>query len=234
MKEPDPIRILSADAPKDGLRKASETFSAQTGLPHTIELATGPVIKQRVASGLGGADLIVIPRPALEDLARMGHVRPESVATLGLVSVGVTVKNGAREPDLSSVDAFVESVAGAARIIYNTASSGQYVARMFEKLGLTDKISEKSTILPTGVAVMQELAADTSGSAIGFGHVTEIRRHDKLGTHLAGPLPGEIGRDTPYAIGLLLSASLPDEARRLAEFLTSSAGKQIFVENGVL
>jgi molybdate transport system substrate-binding protein len=229
-----PIRILSADAPKAGLRAAAERFSAETGPPHVIELATGPVIKQRVEAGSAEADLIVIPRPHLEDLADSGHVDPPTIATLGLVTVGVTVRNGAREPDLSSVDAFVESLLGAARIIYNTASSGQYVAGMLERLGLTEKIKDKTTILPTGVAVMETLAADTSGSAIAFGHVTEIRRHDALGTHLVGPLPGQIGRETPYAIGLLRSAAQPDPARRLAAFLTSPAGKRIFVDNGVL
>jgi molybdate transport system substrate-binding protein len=234
MSESDPIRILSADAPKDGLRKCCETFSAETGLRHAIELATGPVIKERVAAGRAEADLIVIPRPELEDLGRMGRVVADSIATLGLVTVGVTVKAGAREPDLSSVVAFVDSLLSAKRIIYNTASSGQYVAKMLEKLGLTEKLREKSTILPTGVAVMQELASDKSGWAIGFGHVTEIRRHDKLGTRLVGPLPGEIGRETPYAVGLLKGAARPDSARKLATFLTSPEGKRIFAESGVL
>jgi molybdate transport system substrate-binding protein len=230
----EPIRILSADAPKAGLREAAERFSSDTGLPHTIDLATGPVIKQRVESGRASADLIVIPRPHLEDLAKSGYIDPHTIATLGLVTVGVTVKNGAREPDLSSVEAFVESVLSAARVIYNTASSGQYVASLLEKLDLVDRIKHKTTILPTGVAVMQELAADASGSAIAFGHVTEIRRHDALGTHLAGPLPDSIGRETPYAIGLLRAAAQPEPANRLAAFLTSPTGKQIFVKNGVL
>ena len=228
------IRILSADAPKAGLREGAVRFSAEAGLAHRIELATGPVIKQRVEAGSADADLIVIPRPHLEDLAKAGHVDPGTIATLGLVTVGVTVRNGAREPDLGSVEAFVDSLLGAARIIYNTASSGQYVAGMLEKLGLIERIKHKTTILPTGVAVMAALAADTSGSAIAFGHVTEIRRHDALGTHLVGPLPGAIGRETPYAIGLLRGAAQPDAARRLAAFLTSPAGKKIFVDNGVL
>jgi molybdate transport system substrate-binding protein len=229
-----PIRILSADAPKAGLFQGAERFSAKTGLPHRIELATGPVIKQRVEAGSTDADLVVIPRPHLEALADSGHVDPQTIATLGLVTVGVTVKNGAREPDLRSVEAFVASLLDAAHIIYNTASSGQYVAGMLAKLGLADKIKDKTTILPTGVAVMEALAADTSGSAIAFGHVTEIRRHAALGTHLVGPLPGAIGRETPYAIGLLRGAAQPEAARRLIAFLTSPAGKRIFVDNGVL
>jgi molybdate transport system substrate-binding protein len=229
-----PIHILSADAPKVGLRKNAEAFSVETGIPNNIELATGPVIKERVLSGNTDADLIVIPRAEFDDLIAAGHFDPTHVAVLGLVTVGVTVKNGAREPDLSSVDAFVESVLAADRVIYNTASSGQYIARMFERLGLTEKIRHKASIYPTGGTAMQALAADTTGNAIGFGHVTEIRLHDPIGTHLVGPLPGEIGRQTPYAIGLRKASQLPEAARQLIDFMVSARGKQTFLETGVL
>jgi molybdate transport system substrate-binding protein len=228
------VRILSADAPKGGLRKNAELFSAETGVAHEIELATGPVIKQRVLSGEANADIIVIPRMEFDDLIAAGQFKEADVAVLGLVTVGVTIRNGAREPDLSSVDGFVKSVLAADRIIYNTASSGQYVARMFEKLNLIDRIKDKTSILPTGKTAMEALAADTSGGAIGFGHVTEIRLHDKLGTHLVGPLPGEIGRQTPYAAGIWSKATDPANARRLVDFLTSSRGRSVFVEAGVL
>lgn len=110
---------------------------------------------------------------------------------IGLVTVGVKVRNGAVELDLSSVESFRGAVLDAERIIYNTASSGQYVARMFERLGLADAVRPKATILQTGKATTEELAADQSGKAIGFGRVTEIRLHDSLGTHLVGPVPGE-------------------------------------------
>jgi molybdate transport system substrate-binding protein len=233
MTDSGPVRILSADAPKVGLRQCAELFSSETGEPHEIELATGPVIKERVAAGTAEADIIVIPRSELEDLASAGLVDQHGISTIGTITVGVTVKNGAREPDISSLEAFILSVLAADRIIYNTASSGQYVAAMFERLQLADKIRHKALVVPTGVAAMEALAADTSGSAIGFGHVTEIRRLDHLGTHLVGPLPGEIGRSTPYAAGVASGARRADAACRLVDFLTSPRAKQIFVDSGV-
>jgi ABC-type molybdate transport system substrate-binding protein len=81
---------------------------------------------------------------------------------------------------------------------------------------------------------MEALAADRSGSAIGFGHATEIRLHDYLGTRLVGPLPGEIGRQTPYAAAPLAGAGQPDAARRLIDFMISPRGRQVFLDAGVL
>jgi molybdate transport system substrate-binding protein len=229
-----PIRILSADAPKGGLRIAAERFSSESGIPHEIELATGPVIKARIAKGETGTDLVIIPAAWLSDLAAEGHVVAGTVAPIGKITVGVTIRTGAHEPDLSSVDSFVAAIRDADQVIYNTASSGTYVADMLARLGLEDDIRHKAVVLPTGVAVMEALAADETGRAIGFGHVTEIRRHADKGTRLVGPLPGEIGRETVYGVALNSGASQPDAARRLADYLVSPEGKAIFLDSGVL
>jgi molybdate transport system substrate-binding protein len=234
MSDKQPVLILSADAPKAGLRENAELFTKKTGIPHQIELATGPVIKQRILAGDANVDIVVIPRPEFDDLVSAGRVDPEDISVLGFVTVGVTIKSGAREPDLRSVEGFKASVLAADRAIYNTASSGQYVAALFDRLGLADRIKDKVSIFPTGKTAMEALATDTSGNAIGFGHVTEIRLHDPLGTRLVGPLPKEIGRQTPYAAGVLKTAKQPDAAKKLVEFMIGSRGKQIFLETGVV
>ena len=143
------IRVLSADAPKAGLRKNAEAFSGETGIAHEIELLTGPKIKERVLSGTADADLIVIPRPELDNLTAAGFLDPSDIAVIGHVTVGVTVRNGAREPDLSSVEGFRRSVIAADRLIYNTASSGQYIQQMFERLGVAGRGPEGGRSLVT-------------------------------------------------------------------------------------
>jgi molybdate transport system substrate-binding protein len=234
MNDAQPIRILSADAPKIGLRRCADTFAASTGQPFEIELATAPAIKERLASGIADADIVVVPLPVMEEFAMAGRVDPRSVAVIGSVTVGVVVRNGAREPDLTSVESFIRSLLAADAVVYNEASSGQYIARVLKNLGLADKVAAKSVVVRTGAAVMERLAAESSGDAVGFGHVTEIRLHDDLGTHLVGPLPRAIGRATPYAAGLLAAASRPVAARNLIDFMVSASGKEIFVATGVL
>lgn len=228
------IRIMSAGGVKQGLRNCVEKFCGENGLAHGIQILPGPEIQALAASDSSDADLIAIPRPGFDDLIAAGKVKPEDVALLGFVTVGVTVRNGAREPDLGSVESFVDAVLAAERIIYNTASSGQYVAKTFEMLGLGEKIRDKIVVLPTGTAAMEAVAADISGNAIGFGHATEIRLHDSLGTHFVGPLPDAIGRQTSYAIGVLARSSRPAEARKMAAFMVSPAGRRIFLDTGVL
>ena len=107
------------------------------------------------------------------------------------------------------------------------------MAELLSRLGLAEKLAPKTVVVERGVGVMEYLAAAASRDVIGFGHVTEIRAHDDLGTELVGPLPTEIGRATLYAGGLP-SKGTPPEARSLLELMTSARGKEIFVASGVL
>lgn len=227
------IRILSADAPKTGLRRCAAAFADRNGTWSSIELATAPTIKKRIEAGEAAAEVVIVPLTMMRELAEAGFVRPESITPIGSVTVGVVVRSGAREPDLTSVDAFCQSLRAADLIVYNTASSGLYVANVLEQLELKEELAEKSVIVPTGSAVMERLVAESTLNAIGFGHVTEIRLHDDLGTHLVGPLPGPISRETPYAAGVLATAANHQAASGLVAFLGSRDGKQHFVEAGV-
>jgi len=234
MKKGAKIRILSADAPKVGVLNCAEAFATATGQAFKTDWATAPIIKRRMGSANARADVLVAPLIAMEEFSAGGTIRPDSVSVIGTVTVGVVVRNGAREPDLSTVESFTKAVLAADKIIYNVASSGQYVAEMFDKIGLADKLKTRTLVLDSGMAVMQYLADKPSDNMIGFGHVTAIRFHDYLGTHLVGPLPGAIGRETPYSVGVLSTASNPQTAGALAGFMTSREGKRLFVESGVL
>jgi ABC-type molybdate transport system substrate-binding protein len=63
--------------------------------------------------------------------------------------------------------------------------------------------------------------------------VTEIRLHNDLGTHLVGPLPDAISRETPYAAGVLATVANPEAASHFVAFLGSRDCKEHFVEAGV-
>lgn len=228
------VRILSAGAPKTGVRACAEAFAAQSGEPFEIEFATAPVIKERVTSGTADADVVVAPLPTMKEFASAGHVEPGCLSVIGSVTVGVVVRDGAREPDLTSVEAFAQAVLTADAVVYNKASSGEYIARVLEKLGIADEVASKTIRVPTGAAVMECLAAHPSNNVIGFGQITEIRLHNHLETHLVGPLPEAIGKTTTYAAGPLSTAQRPDAARALADFMASPDGKRKFVASGVL
>lgn len=226
------IRILSAGAPKQGVRLCAEAHETRTGQAFEIEFATAPVICERVHGG-ATVDLIVAPIATLMEFINAGHIVEGSLKQLGDIEAGVAVPNGTPSPDLSSVDTLRDALLAADRVIYNRASSGQYIETMIERLGIAREISRKTIRTDNGAQTMQRLADDTSGYAIGFGQITEIKLRQDLGIRLVGPLPAEIGKRTPYAVGIQQLGAEFAAAKSLLDFYGSDEARKILIHSGL-
>lgn len=226
------IRVLSAGAPKLGVRRCAETFARKTGITVDIEFAPAPEIRGRIERGESAADIIVAPVGNIEQYIAAGQVVEGTGTTVGAVSAGVAVREGAPRPDLSSADSLKQALLDADTVIYNTASSGAYIEKLIAQLGIADALAGKTERFPNGAAVMVRLAEGTAENEIGFGQVTEILRFEG-GVTLAGPLAEEIGNTTDYAAGLLAAAGANDNARALIDFMGSGEAKRIYAEAGL-
>ena len=227
------LRILSAGAPKTGVRLCAEFYSAATGNPFEVEFATTPAIRERVAAGTAHTDVIVVPVMTLEEFENDGTVVSGSAVALGSVSAGVAVRNGAWEPDLSSEEEFRQALLASDVLIYNNASSGRHIETVIDDFGLTEDVIEKTVRTDTGAGAMKRLAGDPSERAIGFGQITEIKLQEDLGIHFVGPLPEELNLKTSYCAGLSSTAENPAIAKALLLHFASQAGQRILFESGL-
>ncbi|MDU8913976.1 substrate-binding domain-containing protein [Aestuariicoccus sp. MJ-SS9] len=227
------LRILSAGAPKTGVRLCAEAFASATMGTVEIEFATAPEVRERMASGFVDADIVVAPVAAIEEFAASGALIVGSSVLLGSISAGVAVRRGAQVPDLHSAASLREALLTADLLIYNRASSGQYIHTMIERLGLSEAVAGKTLRTDTGADAMAYLANDRSERAIGFGQITEIRLKEGLGIQLVGPLPEELGKKTSYSAAVSTSARNPDRAKDLLAHFTSEEGRGILLQSGI-
>jgi molybdate transport system substrate-binding protein len=167
-----PIRVLSAGAPKTAVSRCAEAFESATGQSVEVTFATAPVLRERVEQGTAEADVVVAPVPGMDGFEQAGQVVPGKRVVIGAVRAGVVVRDGAPEPDISTANSLKAAILMADSIVYNKASSGQYIARMMENFGLTDAIRDKITLVANGAAVMKFLAESRAGNEIGFGQIT--------------------------------------------------------------
>ncbi len=235
MSEKD-IKILSAGAPKTGVARCAEAFSEKTGIAVEYEFATAPVLKETVGSGKCTADILVAPVAVAEVFAQDGLVVANSGAVVGSVKAAVTIKNGAIEPDLSSAETLKQAILDADSIVYNEASSGQYIASMIEKMGISDQVAAKTTRTKTGSAVMQHLDASDLTNEIGFGQATEIQVQIDKGcdVKLLGTLPKEVEKISTYASALLTGSAENQAAKDLLDFMASEEGQAICKATGLI
>ena len=227
------IRVLSAGAPKTGVSQCAEAFFRDTGHKVDVRFATAPVLRGKVENGEAAADIVIAPVPTMRAFEGEGRTVPGIGAVIGSVKAGVVVRDGAPVPDVSSAEAFTKAVLAAESLVYNQASSGLYIAQLMERLGIAREVEAKATRLPTGAAVMRHIGESGATHEIGFGQITEIRLFTDKGVQLVGPLPGDLGKTTTYAAGLLADAREPEPAKAFLWYLASPAAKRTFIASGV-
>jgi molybdate transport system substrate-binding protein len=142
------------------------------------------------------------------------------------------VKEGAPKPDVGTVDAFKKAVLAAKSVAYidpaSGGSSGIYVAKLLEQLGIADQVKPKAKLKQGGyVADLIE-----SGEAeLGIHQISEIVPHK--GVTLVGPLPKEIQNYTTYAAGVASAAKDKDGATALVKFLSGPRTGEILKSKGM-
>ena len=178
--------------------------------------------------------MLVAPVPFINDCVAGGRVERGTEISVGSVTAGVAVREGAPLPDISTADTLKASLLAAEAVLYNVASSGRHIADMIERMGIAEQIVSKTERFPNGSAVMVRLAEGKAPFEIGFGQITEIRRFEGGGISLVGPLPKEVGKKTTYAAGLLMTGTAAAEpARALLAFMDTAEARQIYAEAGL-
>jgi len=217
------LRVLSAGAVEPGLRAAVERYERASGDTVRITFATAPVLRERAgspaAAAAAGFDLLVAPVVVFDTIGGAGTVRAER-ATLGSVGVGVAVRPDAPRPDVASAGALKAALVAADQVVYNRASTGQYVAQLLQRLGLAEAMAGKTTQVADGAAVLQRLMQG-KGNEFGFAPITEILLHKGSGLVYVGPLPAELQNRTVYQASVAAQPRDESAAVRLWRHLSS-------------
>lgn len=226
--QPRETWVLSAGAMEPGLAAALPPFRRRHPAPLRIEYATAPRLRQALQGG-AAPDLLIAPIALIDELVAAGRLASLR-ASLGRVGVGVAAGKAAPAPEIADVAALRKAVEQAESLVFNRASTGVAMERLFERWGLTAAVNAKATRYATGAEVLEHLARTPAGRReFGFAAVTEIRMVPAV--HFLGPLPVEVQNYTPYAGALLPNATTL--AAELLEWLAGSEGRAAFAQAGI-
>ncbi len=225
------IKVLSAGAVEPGLHAFAGQVKRDTGHDLKIQFNTAPQIAKRLAAG-EVYDILISPPAAIEQAIKDGKVVAETRVPVGRVGAGIIVRSGAAVPNVATVDALKQALLSADSVVYNTASTGLYLDRLFEKFGILDQLKPKTTRCPNGASVMEHVIKG-KGNEIGFGAITEVRMYEPKGLKLVGPLPAEVQNYTSYDAAVMTGAASDAAARAVLRQLATPSGKAVFVAAGV-
>jgi len=206
--------ILTNQGAVPGVKALAEAFARTSGHRITVLQEEGDALARRLANG--PADLITANPETLEPLVRNGRVVPGTVTPFVLAGLGLSVRAGARKPDISTVEAYKTTLLAAKSIGYSRGCSGTHIAEGIEQLGLTEQLKAK-TIRTTGGPVTDFLARGDFEIGI---QQTNIMV-GVPGTDYVGPLPGALNKPCPSSVALLTVSKQPAAARAMIGFMIS-------------
>lgn len=219
------LTVLSAGAVEPGLARVIEAFRRETARQVRIDFATAPEIRKRIAGG-AAPDVIIAPAAVLDDLDGGGER-----ASVGRIGIGVAVRAGAPAPEISTVDAFKQSLRDAESVVYNRASTGTYLEALFARLSIAAELEPKTTRYADFAAVRDHLLGGRR-KEIGLGATTVIIEARPKGLEFAGPLPAEIQNYTAYAATIARDRA-SDAAREFVRYLAAPAARAALSAAGI-
>jgi molybdate transport system substrate-binding protein len=189
-------------------------------------------IPARLARG-EAADVVILDGGAADELGKRGLVRADSKTELARSLIGMVVRAGAAKPDISSVEAFRNTLLAAKSIAYSDSGSGTYLStKLFAKLGVADQIAGKSRKVrgpPSGEPVAAVVARGEA--EIGFQQVSELIHVP--GIAFVGTIPAEVQPMFSFAGALTSTVRQPEAARALIRFLASPEAGPVIVKAGL-
>ena len=222
------LRVLSDGPLRPALLQIGEAFRRDTGHELEFTFGTSPVVHKKVADG-EAADVLIIQPNFIDELVKAEKVLPGEHPVIGRVGFGLTMRADAPATAITTTEALKHALLSADSIIFNNVASGNYFAKVLDRLNIADKVRTK--IVRVDPSVVFERVLQGTGKDIGVGTITQIIA--TKGLKLVGQLPAEIQSYIVYAAAPMTSARYSQAAKTFISFLTSPAAKAAFAETGV-
>jgi len=225
------VKGLTAGAFKEVVLALVPDFEKQTGNKVVVANDTAGALKKRIEGG-EAFDVAIITPAIIDELAGAGKIAAGSRANIASVGVGVVVKEGAAKPDVSTVEAFKQALLAAKSVAYidpaSGGSSGIYIDKLLERLGIAEQIRPKAKLKKGGHVADLIVSGEAE---LGLHQISEIV--PVKGAALVGPLPKEIQNTTTYAAGLGAAPQNKDAAQTLIKTFSGPAAAAILKSKGM-
>ena len=203
-------------------------FERATGHKIVIQYGAGATFKKQIEAG-EAFDLVIIDSDEVDDLIKQGKIAGDTRVDIVRVGIGVAVREGAPKPDISSVDAFKNTLLSVKSVTYAPeGATGRHLPKVFDRLGIAEQVKGKTK--PNALdRVPQVVAAGEVELAIGG--IPSLL--SAKGVQLVGPLPAELQSWFVNTAGVSAAAKQPDAAKALIKHLTTPEAAAVIKAKGM-
>jgi molybdate transport system substrate-binding protein len=226
------IRVLSSAVMKPVLSLLVSDFEQATEHKLVISYAPAGAVKARIEAG-ETADVIIVQRPAGNELVREGRINAGGMVTLARSGLAAAVRHGAAQPDIGTIDDFRRALLDAKSISYPDPAEGHAVGILFRKivdrLDIADQIRVKTKLQkrPFSESPPQDQAD------LAIAQPTEILLTPSF--NLVGMIPEELQDYDQFSwtAAITTNSKAKDAAATLIRFLASAKAALVMKRRGM-
>jgi molybdate transport system substrate-binding protein len=225
------VKVFSTIGIKSVLEELIPKFEKSSGHKLDVTWSTAALLAKRVESG-EQADAVILIKNNVETFLKGGKIVSGTDTLFGQSIFAVGVRAGAPKPDISTADAFKQSLLAAKGVSYsNPASggaSGVYIAKQIERMGITEQLKDKTKFPPSGGFSGTLLVSGDADIAI----QSKPELLSVPGVAIVGPLPGDMAFTVVYAGGVQVGTTQADAAKAFVNYLKSPEAQAVFKAKG--
>jgi molybdate transport system substrate-binding protein len=225
------IHVISTDNIRPALNILAPQFEAQSG--DSISFTSqGAAATKKLAETTDSNDVVVGSRGMLDALVGEGKVKAGSVVDISHSTIGVVVRTGAPNIDISTDAKFKAALFAASSIAYPDPAKGSlggnYFAHLLNDWGITAQLAPKIVLTGGGKPAAEAVA---QGKAeLGVNQIAEMQGVPGL-TFLTPP--PSLRRKIIMSAGVLRGAKAPDPGIAWIKFISSPAAAAAIKADGM-
>jgi molybdate transport system substrate-binding protein len=210
------VRLLSTLALKGAVGSLAGRYQAAGGARIDADFAPTLGLLDRLRDG-EAADVVILTRQALENLAGQGTVVAESCVDLARSFVGIAVRAGAAHPDIATEAALRATLSAARSVAYSRiGASGILFAQLIERMGMAAEINARARIIPSGFTAELLLTGEAD---LAVQQISELMQVS--GVEVVGPIPHHLQIPAVFSAGRLAASGRVAQSDALLKFLAS-------------
>jgi molybdate transport system substrate-binding protein len=212
------LKIFGSRVTRMIVEEVGPQFERATGHHLVVVADVAAVMKRRIEAG-EPFDLAVLVNFQADEMIKQGKLLNDARSDIMKAGIGVAVRRGAPIPDISTVEAFKQTLLAAKSITYlREGASTIYLDRLFARMGMAEALRAK-TVKPETESVSEAVAAgDVELGMIVIPNILSVP-----GAQLVGPLPKEIQSYIVFTAAVAANSPNQQAARDLIAFLKSPA-----------
>jgi molybdate transport system substrate-binding protein len=224
-----PLRVLASNGMKAVILDLQPQAERALARPLAIDFGSTTGLLARISAG-APFDVAILTSDAISNLVKENKLAGATRTELSRCGVGFAVRTGAPRPDIATPEAMKQALLKAKSIAYaKDGASRPTVEKMFDRLGIADKVKPK-LVLTTGSAPAMEGVA-SGQAAVVLTLVSELM--PVHGIDIVGPLPADLQGYVSFGAAVNSQTANADAARELIAQLKAPAAAALYKAKGM-